>query len=384
MRARPAPPATYVKLSQVIRYSSFLGLPRVVFKILGRLRTYLRPLSFLTRTFSPKDVAIVGCGQFAFSTIGFFHTFSVGNRFLRAFDINQNQQDTFETFYNIRTRTNSFNDILEDARIKHVFVASNHASHSEYAVRSLHAHKNVYVEKPIGVDYRQLASLYHAISGHPDLRCHFGYNRPFSRSIQEIRRCISSDTGPLTFSAFITGHFLPLNHWYRSPSEGTRICGNLGHWIDLFIHLMYHRGLPELLTIRLTPANPHVPDDNLCLAISTDKADLCSITFSSHSEPFEGIRETINVSFGSDIYTIDDFRAMTHFSGYRKRTYNYFPKDVGHKACVTQPFSSSPTRDPLEVFDSSLLVLHVASMAKSGEFHSVYSIPDQRSRLATI
>jgi hypothetical protein len=93
------------------------------------------------------------------------------------------------------------------------------------------------------------------------------------------------------------------------------VCGNIGHWLDLLVHMLVWRGLPDRLQISITSAADSELDDNVCIAIRSDRADLFSVTLTSRSEPFEGINETINFQHGETNCKIDDFRRMTVWQG---------------------------------------------------------------------
>ena len=55
-------------LKKTMKYFEIYGIPRTLFKVFGRKR-----LPFVKiPSFGKKDVAIIGCGQFGFSTIGYF------------------------------------------------------------------------------------------------------------------------------------------------------------------------------------------------------------------------------------------------------------------------------------------------------------------------
>lgn len=102
---------------------------------------------------------------------------------------------------------------------------------------------------------------------------------------------------------------MPADHWYRLPEEGTRVCGNIGHWIDLAVHLMKTRGrIPEKFIISISYSDVKDFDDNISITITTNLRDLINIILTARSEPLEGVNETINFQCGNLIAKIDDFR----------------------------------------------------------------------------
>jgi predicted dehydrogenase len=180
-------------------------------------------------------------------------------------------------------------------------------------------------------------------------------------------RVLDIEDGQFTLNCYISAHDLPDDHWYHNPKEGTRICGNVGHWIDLMVHVYNWRNyLPEKFTVQIAYSDLKETDNNITISITTPDGDLTSITISSRSEPFEGINETINFQYDTLIAKIDDFRRMTVWNDDKLDKKRYWPKDVGHKRSVMQPFRDD-NRDLNEVIASTELMLHITEMVRNTE-----------------
>lgn len=302
---------------------------------------------------------MIGCGQFAFSTLGHAIWKHSGNRFAACFDIDARAADSFSKFYGVQ-RVVSAEHLFEAPWIRYVYVMSNHASHTPYAIRALESGKSVYVEKPICVTHKQLRDLSFArrITGG---RIYAGYNRPFARATRQLREHCLDTNGPMTLSCFVSGHRIPAEHWYRNPGEGTRICGNLGHWLDLAVHILSWKDLQDKWRISIAYSSKVDLDDNISISMTSARGDLLTFVLTSRSEPFEGINETVNFQQGTIIAKIDDFRKMTVWDRERVWRYRYWPKDVGHLCALVQPFTE-PSRDWTEVKLSTLLMLAITDM----------------------
>jgi hypothetical protein len=83
----------FAKLFKVIRFVSIYGFDRVLFKVLGRMRA---DIPMLTLKRGERNIGVVGCGQFAYATIGYFVLRSLGCRFVSCFDISSAAQKSFE------------------------------------------------------------------------------------------------------------------------------------------------------------------------------------------------------------------------------------------------------------------------------------------------
>lgn len=372
-------PARGERLRKLVRFVAIYGVGKTLLKAFGRSRSMPRLLP-LARPARVRDIGLIGCGQFGFATIGHAISSQLGNRFTDCFDIDTDAQRSFARFYRTASSADSAEALIANPQVRIVYVASNHASHTDYALRALAAGKQVYLEKPISVDHAQLRRLLRAQRA-PDAPAIFaGYNRPFSQAVRDLAVHAAGATGPLTLSCFVTGHAIGPDHWYRDPREGTRICGNVGHWLDLAVHMLSWNGLPDRWQVGLAFSQPQSRDDDIAITLTSERGDLVVITLTSRREPFEGINETINFQQADVIAKIDDFRSMTVWNASRVRRRRYWPKDVGHKLALIQPFSSR-RRSWREVELSSLLMLFIKDRVLAGERQSTFSFADEWRRL---
>src|SRR5574341_120194 len=70
-------------LCKIVRFVSIYGLVRTIFKAVRRLGIVL-PLWSVARLWG--DIGVIGCGQFAFSTIAYFLWARFGNRIAACYD----------------------------------------------------------------------------------------------------------------------------------------------------------------------------------------------------------------------------------------------------------------------------------------------------------
>jgi len=344
-------------------------------KASGRLRArYWGQLLWQRRG---PGVGLIGCGQFGFSTIAYF--LHATARIVVCYDTDTSAAMRLARMYGVKDVARSADDLFASPAIQVVYIASNHASHAEYAITALRAGKRVYVEKPIAVSHAQLRALcstYRACGRN----IFAGYNRPFSGAVRDIRAHLSVPEGPLTLGCFVSGHRIPPDHWYRRPAEGTRICGNVGHWLDLAVHFLSWRGIPDRWKILLAWSDGRSRDDDLAVTLVSEAGDLVSIVLTARTEPFEGINETINLQWGDIIAKIDDFRRMTLWENEERYRYRYWPKDVGHRWAVLQPFSEY-SRNWREVELSSLLMLRIADMVVNAQQQADFSFASEWAAL---
>ncbi|MBU1962839.1 MAG: Gfo/Idh/MocA family oxidoreductase [Gammaproteobacteria bacterium] len=366
-------------LTKLIRFAHIYGVKRTLYKVGGRLRLGTRiPFSAWRKK---KSVGVIGCGQFAYATIGYVLSGVRDGGVAACYDINRQAAESFATTYCVPTVAHDVAEVFDNPAVKLIYVASNHATHAEYAAQALERGHVVYCEKPVAVTVPQLARL-HQVASKQDVRIYAGYNRIFSQAVTLLKDEMVNTGQPLTLSCFVSGHKLPEDHWYRDAGEGTRICGNVGHWLDLSVHILSWGTLPDKWRIQLSWSDPAIRYEDVAITMTSSRGDLVNIVLTVRTDPFEGVNETINFQQGDVIAKIDDFRRMTLWKGEKLINRRFRPKDVGHEAAILQPFTGR-TRDWKEVELSTLLMLHITRMVEEANPMSTFSFSDALKALET-
>lgn len=358
-----------IKIIKIIRYIRIYGILRTVIKTFGRLRPSIN-VSLFFKLFPFKKgkatVGIIGAGQHAYSSIAFFLSILTKAEIVFVTDINPKASASMAKVYSATNMDakyfpNKKNIPLPDI----IYIASNHSTHTEYAIEYLEFGCDVFVEKPISINFNQLMNLSNKVKKTSG-RIYTGYNRPYSQAIETIRKYIDCKM-PISFSCSIIGHHIPDDHWYRNEKEGSRVVGNMGHWIDLAVHLLISRGtFPSFIDICYVVSDNEKPSDNVSLTMTSSNNDLLNIFFTSRSEPFEGVNESIILQQDAFIAKINDFRSMEIWKDDYYKKFRYWPKDNGHSNCVIQPFKEKILRTWSEIELSALLILNIENMVLEG------------------
>ncbi len=356
-------------VKKIIRYTSIYGVMRTLTKVLGRLRPKFKLwllLKFPYYSKKGKRIGLIGCGHHAFSSIAYYLTSASNSNIVFALDINADASSSLAFAYGAVDVGQEYTPGKQDIALPDlVYISSNHASHTEYAINFLEYGCDVFIEKPVSINLEQLEKLSDAVR-HSDRIVYVGYNRPHSPAVKLIKKYSTDKELPFSLSCFISGHFIPPDHWYRDPSEGTRIVSNLGHWIDLATHMLFWaEKKPEFLDVRVSYSDLNMPSDNIVVTIVSPRHDLITMTFTSRSEPFEGVNETINFQQSDLIAKVDDFRTTKIWKDDIYKKYRHWPKNNGHKSTVLQPFSHGKERQWQEIEYSTRLMLHIEAMVVS-------------------
>ncbi len=329
------------KIRKAARYVRLYGLRRTLIKIKGQYHA--------NRTFDPlpaersdrtgRHVGILGCGNFAYSHIAYYLRKNYGSVIRGVMDPSIQKAASLFDEYDADYYTTDAQRILDDPKIDLVFIASNHASHAEYAIEALARGKSVHIEKPHVVTYDQLRRLCDAMA-RSSARVALGFNRPNSRIGQEIREQLWSQSGPSMFNWFIAGHEIPPDHWYYRAEEGGRILGNLCHWTDFVMQLV---PADVRYPITITPTRAEKSDCDIAVTYIFGDGSIAAITFSAKGHTFEGVRERFAAHRGNVLIAMDDFKDLTIEVVDRKHKTSQRLRDHGHENAIRTSYAL--TRD---------------------------------------
>ena len=342
---------------RVFAYINLWGLRLTLFKVLGRLR--LGFIRFLP--LKKRNILVIGCGQFAFSSLmpnllkNFFFS-----PIRYAYDIDKKNMITFcKTF-----RCEPLDDILSFSKkeINLAYICSSHSSHFEYTQQLLKSNINVYCEKPLTTSIEQVYELYSIIKQY-NSKIYAGYNRPHSPLITNIKeRFLKHKPNNLNILCSIYGHYLENNHWYRDPNQGSRIYGNLSHWIDLANHIMnWPLEKPKMISIEISYLDDKYQDENLICILKSSNSITMNLNFYALFEPFLGVHETIEFSSNCFNARINNFKKLKLESKNEYKNIRYSQKNAGHRQAISQPISNE-YRDPREFLMSEILTYYIWQM----------------------
>lgn len=349
-----------LKLKKVFRYLKLYGFKRTWIKIQGQrhLQTQFNSLPKITAKIKPKQrVAIVGCGNFAFTTIAYYLKKNFGNVIAGVMDININRAASLAHKYRVPVFSDNIDDILKLEQVELVFIASDHATHAEYAIKAIGKGKQVYIEKPHVVSERQLEALYEIMNKNKP-KVFLGFNRPVSRLGQLIFKYLNGQPGSGIYNWFVVGHKLEKGHWYLNLEQGGRVLGNLCHWTDFILHLI---SKDKIFPVEINPTRGAKKDSDIAISFKFNDESIGVITFSEKGETFEGVREKFNAQKGDCILTLDDFQKLTVDVGPEKIKYKLFHRDQGHEANIVNAYNAVFRKDS---YNYEQNYLHIYNTAK--------------------
>jgi predicted dehydrogenase len=325
------------KARKALRYFQLYGVRRSLAKVRGQYhmkKQYQTLPQIKAISGGRRHVGIIGCGNFAFSNIAYYLRKNYGNVIRAAMDKDINRAASLFESYSLNYYTDDAERLILDPAIDLIFIASNHASHAEYAIEALKAGKQVHIEKPHVVNEDQLHRLCDAMANSKG-RVNLGFNRPHSRIGTEIKRSLQAESGAAMYNWFIAGHELPEGHWYFQQAEGGRVLGNLCHWTDFVYQLVASK---DRYPITITPTRAAKSDCDIAVTYVFGDGSIGAITFSAKGHTFEGVKEHFSAHRGNALIVMDDFKRLVIDVVDKKHTLVTRYREHGHEDAIRRSY----------------------------------------------
>jgi len=332
------------RVRKVARYVRLYGASRTIAKVQAQYhkkRTYGKLPAMRSRDDGRAHVGIIGCGGFAYSNIAYYLKKNYGAVIRGAMDIDVNRAASLCQKYGLQYYTDEPERIYDDPKIDIVFIASNHASHAEYAIEALKRDKHVHIEKPHVVNIDQLRRLCDTMSRSKG-KVALGFNRPHGRLGRSITEALYSQSGPAMLNWFIAGHEISPDHWYFREEEGGRVLGNLCHWTD-FVFQMVPEESRHPITIR--PTRSLKSDCDIAVSYTFADGSIAAITFSAMGHTFEGVRERFAAQRGNVLISLDDFKRLQIEVVEKKKIIQPLYRDHGHQERIKASYELARADD---------------------------------------
>lgn len=332
------------RLRKAARYVRLYGLRRTVAKVRGQYhmnRRYDRLPAVPDRPRSGPHVGILGCGNFAFSNVAYYLQKNYGDVIHGVMDVNLHRSASLFQRYRANYYTDDADRILTDPAVDLVYIASNHASHAEYAIQALERGKSVHIEKPHVVRQEQLERLCDAMRRSKG-KVGLGFNRPHSEIGRRIKEALDSQSGASMYNWFIAGHEIPADHWYFGDEEGGRVLGNLCHWTDFVFQMMPPT---DRFPLVVRPTRSSRSDCDIAVTFTFGDGSIAATTFSAKGHTFEGVRERFAAHRGNVLISMDDFKHLVIEDVERKTAYRGRHRDHGHERTIRSSYEMVRPRD---------------------------------------
>ncbi|HEX8846368.1 MAG TPA: bi-domain-containing oxidoreductase [Pyrinomonadaceae bacterium] len=228
-------------------------------------------------------------------------------------------------------------DVLDDADVNLVVIATRHDLHAELARRALLNGKHVFVEKPLALTDEELDAVLEAASG-SEGRLMVGFNRRFSPLARRAREFFSNRQEPLSISYRVNAGRIPKSHWLQDPQQGGgRIVGEVCHFIDM-MHFLTGALTTRVFAESIKSRNSEMVDeDNIFITLRFSDGSNGAIAYLSEGDKALA-KERVEIFSEGKSFVLDDYRAATAYrngreEGTRARSQDKGQADEARSVC---------------------------------------------------
>jgi predicted dehydrogenase/threonine dehydrogenase-like Zn-dependent dehydrogenase len=242
--------------------------------------------------------------------------------------------------------------VLDDDAIDLVFIATRHSSHADLVCRALHANKAVFVEKPLALTLDELALVLDAVEASGNDRLHVGFNRRFAPMLTSLRTSVRP-TGPLAMRYLVNAGRLDASSWYLESTEGSRFCGEGGHFIDTMSWWVGQ----DPVSVSASGS----PDSDIDVRLTYPNGSTGTISYVTGGHP-RFPKETFDALGGGRAARLDNFTAATAWAGKRARRRRSLTPDKGQGAQVVAVIDAIRSGAPMPIALGSIMATTAATV----------------------
>ena len=230
--------------------------------------------------------------------------------------------------YGFRLCASGAAEVINDAAVNLVIIATRHSSHADLARQALAAGKHVFVEKPLALNDEQLAEVLAATASGGEIMV--GFNRRFSPLARQALEFFKNRQFPLSINYRVNAGRLSPNHWVNDANEGGRIIGEVCHFIDL-VHFITGSLTTRVFAEAVAGRNSEaIDEDSVFVTLRCADGSNASIAYLAEGDKALA-KERVEIFGGGKSFIIDDFRSATVYENGREKTTRLREQDKGQR-----------------------------------------------------
>jgi predicted dehydrogenase/threonine dehydrogenase-like Zn-dependent dehydrogenase len=231
--------------------------------------------------------------------------------------------------FGFRSCTTDDREILSNASINTVVIATRHHLHAGQVIAALGAGKHVFCEKPLCLNVEELRQIAEVHENASTLLT-VGFNRRFAPLAIRMKNFLQDAGEPLALNYRVNAGFLPPDHWLNDPLQGGgRIVGEVCHFVD-FLCFLTGSSVTEVET-RSLPNPGRYSNDNVICSLRFANGSYATISYLANGDKSYS-KERIEVFGAGRVAVLEDFRRLDLVRGAKKQIFrSRLRQDKGHR-----------------------------------------------------
>jgi predicted dehydrogenase/threonine dehydrogenase-like Zn-dependent dehydrogenase len=243
-----------------------------------------------------------------------------------------------------------------------VFIATRHDTHASLAAEALNRGKAVFVEKPLSITLEGLRDVV-AAGRESGALLMVGYNRRFAPLASEVKKRLSSRSGPMTIVYRVNAGQVPAGSWTLDESEGGgRVIGEVCHFVD-FIQFLTD-SLPARVNAEAVKglAGAGFVDDSVVISLSMEDGSIASIIYTASGDKTVA-KERIEIFCDRSYAVIEDFKSGQFILDGKTTKFGRGGQDKGHAAEINAFLDAARGQASMPISLESLAATSLATFA---------------------
>ena len=218
--------------------------------------------------------------------------------------------------------TTDYDEILRDADVDVVLIASRNPQHAPQALAALRAGKHVFVEKPMALTRQECEQLLEAVetSGRS---LTVGFNRRFSPFYIPLREKLARRSAPAVVQCRINSPGISGDYWMADPKIGGAILGEACHFVDLMYWLLDSEPVRVSAYTLPTDVEDPVGINNMTASFQFADGSVGSLTYCTVGGKTSGGERVEIFAQGVGAWT-EDFQKLTISGATQSRKSRFF------------------------------------------------------------
>ena len=232
--------------------------------------------------------------------------------------------------YEINNLYSDYHDMFEEKSIDLIFGMTRNSLHANIVCDALLKNKNVFIEKPLGIDSKELDKIEDTWNKSTKAVM-VGFNRRFAPFTNEIKTFFKNRVSPMIAYYRVSAENIPHDHWVYDKKEGSgRIISEACHFIDYLTYVIGSKPI-EVFSNSITTQKSQDVMDNFVINISFEDGSIGSVIYTSKGNK-KFSKEHAEFFADNKTAVLDNFKNLKLVSDKKVvNKKNTLSQDKGHK-----------------------------------------------------
>jgi len=290
------------------------------------------------------NVGIIGLGNFFMSTIlpaikknlDKYNILALANR-------SNMKLLYFSKKLNAKIITTNYLELFKNTDVDLIIATPRHNLHFDLIKNSINFNKNIFIEKPLCINKKELEEIKNLIKNASKLPLiNIGFNRRFAKMTKIIKDIVKDQEKPIIINYVVNSENFDKTMWINTEEGGGQIVGEACAMIDWGLYIINDE--VGTISVNKTKDNTHLETGNIVATIKFEKGSIFNLIYTTLGNK-NWPKENIEVFFNNQVYNIIDFKELK--SSNRKYNLKFGKQDKGHSQEITNLYKSIKNGQPL-------------------------------------